>query len=202
LKGEAGAADALVVRPLGTLVITTNTSGGNMTNEQPSSKSYEKWLAIAVWLALLAALLYTSGRSTTLVLGGSLSNFLQLQGMIRQMGNGEGGFTILAVINLVLVAVLVSQIVGAWLKFVTLTTELVISYAQTEAEQKGSLFFDLLVFPMLSDYEGDGDEDETEPDPVNADSTLVSDVLQPLAYAWVIIILTPAMVTVANVFFS
>ena len=175
-----------------------------MTNEQPSSKSYdksyEKWLAIAVWSALLAALLYTSGRSTTLVLGGSLSNFLQLQGMIRQVGSDEGGFTILAVINLVLVAVLVSQIVGAWLKFVSLTTELVISYAQTEAEQKGTLFFDLLVFPMLSDYEGD--EDETELDPIDADSTLVSDVLQPLTYAWVIIILTPAIVTVANVFFS
>jgi hypothetical protein len=173
-----------------------------MTNEQPSSKSYEKWLAIAVWLALLAALLYTSGRSTTLVLGGSLSNFLQLQGMVRQVGSDGGGFTILAVVNLVLVAILVSQIVGAWLKFASLTTELVISYAQTEAEQQGSLFSDLLVFPMLSDYEETGDEDKTELDPADADSTLVSDVLQPLAYAWVIIILTPAIVTVTNVFFS
>jgi len=178
--------------------------GKKMTNRKHSPKSHDKWMAVLIWLALLAGLVYTSGSSATLVFGGSMTNLVRTQVSLNQVGMNGDGVTIGDIAHLVFVAALLSQLVNAWLKFVTLTNELIVANAGTGGSgEMGELFLSFLLFETSIDYEEQGDDEREEKlDPEDADGTLVGDVVRPLAYAWVIMIGSPAVISMVSRMFG
>lgn len=168
--------------------------------ENSPSSSYDKWVPIVLWLALLAGLLYTSVSGTALAMGGSITNLMQSQLSLEQTGENQRGMTTLEIVNLALMAVLLSQVVNAWLKFVSLTDELIVAYAGASTfEGQKTLFSHLLVFdPSLGlEAQEGGDFEEAELDPEDAHGTLVGDVIRPLAFTWAIIIGASAASSIA-----
>lgn len=158
-----------------------------------------------IWIAVLTALVYTSGYATFLGFGGSITSFFQrLSTAIGQTGQSSSDLIVLATTLLAMV-LLVSQILLAWRRFAAFTNDLIVSYARPEyLNTANTPFFDLLIWdvPDHEDIEDNEDEAEAELDPDRADSSSVSDVLKPMSFAWAIILLTPPVLSIVAALFT
>lgn len=173
-----------------------------MATKQDSPPSRDRWIAVVMWIAVLTALVYTSGYATFLGFGGSITSFFQQLAVLGQAGQGISELPLL-ITTLLAMLLLVSQIILAWRRFAAFTNDLIVSYARPD--QAGSMnapFFDLLIWDLPANEDTIDDETETELDPDQADSTSVSDVLKPLGFAWVIILLTPPVLSIVAALFA
>jgi len=174
-----------------------------MLNEQPSSKTVQdKWIAVAIWGALLAALVYTSANATVLAFGGSITSYLRSLASPAEFDNTSG--VVVAIGGLAATIAVVIQLIKAWQKFGDLTHDLIAAYAKSnKSEGSNAIFSDMLVFQVPEDEprgaeEGDGQETELDPD--ESESSSVSEVLRPLAYSWAIILIAPPLISVISLF--
>lgn len=145
-----------------------------------SRNRHNKWIAALLWMALLAAIVYTSSAALSMLLSAS---FLST-GMSALSGdyNSSGGGVIVGGLFAIVVIVL---LLTAWLQFVDLSRSLIVSYAWLEEQDKEStLFYDLLVYPSFSDDADLPDKDAASTDFDRAQSTLVSNVIRYLAFTW------------------
>jgi hypothetical protein len=127
---------------------------------------------LVMWLGLLAALIYTSanGVSATVRTG-----FVSVSG-ITQPNIARTREVILLFVTLVMLALLGWQLVTAWLRFGQLTVNLLTAYARPDPDD--NVFAKMLFL--------------SRPNQVVATSYL-SEVLRPIAYSWVIIVITPSL---------
>ena len=101
-----------------------------MSNEQPSSKTLQdKWIAVAIWGALLAALVYTSANATVLAFGGSITSYLRSLASPAEFDNTSG--VVVAIGGLAATIAVVIQLIKAWQKFGDLTHDLIAAYAKS-----------------------------------------------------------------------
>ncbi|MBN1426793.1 MAG: hypothetical protein JXB07_00315 [Anaerolineae bacterium] len=169
-----------------------------MVTKQDPFHSHDRWIAVIMWIAVLVALVYTSGYATFLGFGGSITSFFQQLAMLGQARQSISNLPLL-ITTLLAMLLLVSQIILAWHRFAAFTNDLIVSYARTD--RVGSInvpFFDLLIWDLPENEDAIDSEDQTgiEFDPEQADSTSVSDVLKVLGFAWVIILLTPPVLSI------
>ncbi len=144
----------------------------------------DKWIATITWVALLLALVYTSGEIATISYSMNLYGF--------SIPEGAGGLN-LALVTLVLFGAMVTFMLSAWLKYVALTTELYINFAdQRESEN----VFENLV--NLTEVE-DGENTENTIYEM-AEGTMIGAVVKPLCIAWGLSIISPVILSVATKF--
>jgi hypothetical protein len=172
-----------------------------MEEERPPSSSFPLWMGFGVWVAMLAALLRTSQyAATTFTTGGYL---WQLWSQMIPSGYTSGytaaseqalsptTVAVMIVVSAMMLAVVV-LIGSAWLKFVTLSHHLIVSYAWLEQEdEESTMFFDLLNFPATGE---EGAEEEVDLDLDKAEGTLVGDIVRYLAYCWAVLLLMPPVI--------
>ncbi len=166
-----------------------------MTNGQPLNQSHDKWIVTTMWLAILLATLYTSNYGATVLNFGFFSRAYAPAGPLAGLPSGQ---RIAVFLGLILVVFAFIQIARAWLGFISLTRELIISYIRlNNPEEKNTPFASLLVFET-EHLSNETKEEDSEPDPEEAKSTLVSDVVRPLGYAWMALFATSALNFIAN----
>lgn len=175
-----------------------------MASDESPSRSHHRWIAMGMWLALLAATLMTSKYAMTgVTTGGYLwqlwSQLAQSQYAPSAAPAGSATATAMAIVGSVLALTAIVLIVIAWLKFAWLTQELIVSYAWLEQqEEESTIFSDLLKLPETGDQ---GIEGADEPELDQAEGTLVSDIVRYLAFAWaVMLVIPPAIVVVGTLF--
>jgi hypothetical protein len=134
-----------------------------------SSSLQDKWIATIAWVALLFALVYTSGEIATISYSMNLYGF--------STPERTGGLSI-DLVTLVLFGAMVIFIINAWLKYLSLSSELYIHFAD-KTESK-TVFENLL---LLSEHK-------------MAESTMIGDVIKPLSIAWGISIIAPVIFSV------
>lgn len=177
-----------------------------MQPERPLLKSHNRWIASVMWVVLLVVLVFTSANGSTFAFGGTLATALRFLNNPPDSANSQGGSLIFAVVSLALTGAIVYQLLRAWLNFVDMTHQLVISYAAAEQPSgTDSVFTDMLEFSEPDAMEGDQESEAAaanEPDPADSDSSSMSNVLKPLAYAWIIILLSPSVIAMAAALFA
>ena len=177
-----------------------------MDTENRSDRRHNKWIAGAVWLALLGTLIYTSSAGLNLSFGGTLSNYVRfLANPLTTAGDQNAGTTFLAVGGLVVTVVFVVLILNAWLKFASLTHQMIISYAAADRPQGGdSIFYDMLDFEPDAAEDTDSEANNgvtAEPDPARSESSSVSDVIRGIAFTWAVVLLALPVISIATMIF-
>jgi len=178
-------------------------------NQSPQEVNHKhnKWIAAIIWIALLAANLITSIIGISLVMNGGLSSLSAFFATFSTMGqygaSDSAGIGIVGIIIGILAISAIILILNAWLRFVKLSGALIISYAWLEEQsEESTIFSDLLVYPTKNDIVIVKKDEEDEPDLENAESTLVSDVVRYLAYAWVVMLaISPVSLIAASLFY-
>lgn len=157
-------------------------------------KTQEKWITTVIWLAVLGALVYTSGYAVSIV--ASISGMANLMkswadsGLYGVMPRSNNGITVFA--GVIGTAIAAYHLLNSWTKFATVTNELLVAYARSKkADIQETVFDSLLVFEDLG---REDTSEETELNPDDANSTLISDVIKPLGIAWIALLATPALV--------
>jgi len=179
-------------------------NGGEEMSESQSPQevhlNHDKWIAAIIWIALLVANLATSIIAVSSVMSG-LSVFYSAFSAMGQYGASDStGMSILGITIGILTLGAIVLILNAWLRFVRLSGALIISYAWLEEQsEESTIFSDLLVYP--TNDERLEKDDEGEPDLENAESTLVSDVIRYLAYAWAVMLaIIPSSLIIGAIF--
>ena len=148
-----------------------------------------RWLAGAIWAGLLVALLFTSSHAVTSFTQGGIATVYfgqSLDSMDRPDNHA------LATAGLILSGGAALALLGGWWGFVRATKALVIGYSYSADEGEE---------PMPAEWvlEAAQPEDDSEPQP-DPTRTMVSDVLQYVGIAWVVIIMTPAVLGAVRAF--
>jgi hypothetical protein len=165
-----------------------------MEEERPPSPCFPLWMGFGVWVAMLAALLVTSKyAATTFSTGGFL---WQLWSQMIPSGytaaSDQAVSPTTVAVMMVVSAMMLAAVVligSAWLKFVTLSHHLIVSYGWLEQQdEESTVFFDLLNFPGTGEQEVEG-EDDLDLD--KAEGTLVGDIVRYLAFSWAALLLMP-----------
>lgn len=143
-----------------------------------SSVLSDKWIATVAWVALLFALVYTSGEIAT------ISITTNIYGTFFPDDN-----LTISLLALVLFCAMLVAIVIAWLKYVALSTELYLYFADlTETEN---------VFELITDFiEVEDGEEAKGTTYEQADKTAISDVIQWLGIAWALSMIAPVVLSV------
>lgn len=158
---------------------------------------HDKWMAMVIWLALLVAVIYTSTNGTVLSYAGSLTNYLRNFATADLLDNPFRAPILLVVIGgLICTGLFIHQLVTAWLKFAELTRDLVVAYAKmSQGEAVNTIFMDWLIFSNAVEVNSDETAKYDEVDPDEAESSAVSDILRPLAFAWALILIAPPLLS-------
>lgn len=160
----------------------------NEEKKQPRPEQY--WIPALIWVALLAALVYTSTTSAQSILSGT-QNFI-----ILSLNTGIQGGSI-QILYFALTLALIFFLVNAWLKFASLTTDLVAALAGSRAFAKaGALFFYWLVPFESQEDEETKEGEEPDWDPADVETTYVTGVVRWVAYSWVVLILSPGLISI------
>lgn len=155
-----------------------------MTEKLPPRWRHDKWLATAIWLALLVAVLVTSNYGLGAIV---TSNFLatitywQAQFGI-QSDASDFTFKLTLLVSVIFAVVAIANIVLAWLRLAHMGRRLIISFAWLEEQGEDStIFSDLLEYDTIVDEE---DEEPDYPDLDLVEGSYVSSVVRYLALAW------------------
>ncbi len=132
----------------------------------------ERWLAFALWLAVLGVLVITSGYAvSTPNRSGWVSYFPNPQ------PSAVWSAQIAIVIETFLAVVLAFILANAWFKFVGFTLYLLIALSKQDQDEQ-PIFGQMLKLSR---------PDKTMP------GSYLTDVLHPLAYGWAVIIIAPVL---------
>ena len=164
----------------------------------PPLDAHHRWMAMVVWLATLAALIVTSAlAASTVAAGGVLSAFFRAMASSSSRGSAD---TAVSIVGIALALAAIVLILLAWFRFVTMTRQVIIALAWLEQQsEEDTLFTDLLVFKSLPPEQPNQD-DGTDLDA--ADSTVVSDTVRYLAFAWAALLALMPVASIVNVLFS
>ena len=138
-----------------------------------------------MWLALLLALLVTSRYA--LILPFTNGEYLGLISGGFSSGVGDD-LRVVDFVNLAFVVLMIVQLGAAWLRFVSVTQDLITASAKGE-----NMLANFLIY-LVDDSETD-DEDNA-PDPSQADYTDVGKVLRSLGYTWLVLMLAPPITVI------
>ena len=175
-----------------------------MDNGPLPSRPLHAWIALAMWLTLLVATLVTSQYAMSAVTTGGYiwqlwSQYAPSPYDPSGTPTGSATATVMAITGSLLTLAAIVLIVSAWLKFVTLSRVLIVSYAWLEQQKdQSTIFTDLLNFPETAGEEVEGGDDLALDE---AKGSLVGDIARYLGYAWaVLLVIPPAMVVIGTLF--
>jgi hypothetical protein len=175
-----------------------------MDNGPLPSRPLHAWIALAMWLALLTATLLTSQYGMSAVTTGGYiwqlwSQYSPSSYDLSGTPTGSAAAVAVAIAGSVLTLAAIVLIVSAWLKFVTLTRALIVSYAWLEQqEDESTIFTDLLNFPDSGGEEVEGEDDLALDE---AEGTLVGDIARYLGFAWAVLLVMPPVIVVVGTLF-
>jgi len=160
----------------------------NEEKKQPRPEQY--WIPALIWVALLAALVYTSTTSAQSILSGT-QNFI-----ILSINTGIQGGAV-QILYFILTVALIFFLGNAWLKFASLTTDLIAAMAGSQAFAKAGALFSywLVLFESRIDEEMEEGQG-TDWEPEDVETTYVTGVVRWLAYSWAVLILSPGLISV------
>jgi len=167
----------------------------------PPLDAHHRWMAIVVWLATLAALIATSAlAASTVAAGGVMSAFFRALASSPGLSGRGSADTAVSIVGIALALAAIVWILLAWFRFAKMTRQMIIVLAWLEQQaEEDTLFTDLLVFkslpPEQPNQEGGTDLDA-------ADSTVVSDAVRYLAFAWAALLALMPVASIVNVLFS
>jgi hypothetical protein len=157
-----------------------------------------------MWLALLVATLMTSQYGMSAVTTGGYiwqlwSQYAPSSYDLSGTATGSAAAAVVAISGSVLTLAAIVLIVSAWLKLVTLTRVLIVSYAWLEQqEDESTIFTDLLNFPDSGGEEVEGEDDLPLDE---AEGTLVGDIARYLGFAWAVLLVMPPVIVVVGTLF-
>jgi hypothetical protein len=155
----------------------------------------ERWIAFLLWVVVLAAVIYTSRYVVEQSIVGDLGTVLRTSAIFNNINDRER-IEVSTLARLVLILVLVSQMLWAWIKFVFLTDEFVAVFVKSEiSEQKVSLFSAFLGFGTDSAEETENN-DEAEAAYLDSAPSNIGGILRPLGYLWVTLLLSPITIEI------
>lgn len=175
-----------------------------MDNGPLPSRPLHAWIALAMWLGLLAATLVTSQYAMSAVTTGGYiwqvwSQYAPSSYDFPGTPTGSATAAAVAIAGSLLTLAAIVLIVSAWLKFVTLTRVLIVSYAWLEQqEDESTIFTDLLNFPDSGGEEVEGEDDLPLEE---AEGTLVGDIARYLGFAWAVLLVMPPVIVVIGTLF-
>jgi hypothetical protein len=164
----------------------------NGTNSGPGALAAlrdARWLAGAIWVGLLLALLFTSSHAVSAFTQGGLATAYFGQSM---SGEDHDRNNAIAMVGLTLSGGAALALLGGWWGFVRATKALVIGYSYSADEGEDPMPAEWVLEASPAE-----DDAEAQPDPTR---TMVSDVLQYVGIAWAVIIMTPAVLSAVRVF--
>ncbi|MGH2633787.1 MAG: hypothetical protein ACRDG3_10295 [Tepidiformaceae bacterium] len=142
-----------------------------------------RWLAGGIWVGILAALLVTSAVSITVLAQGSLLTF----------SAGSDNAHAVAIAAVLLAVLEAMALFLAWTAFVRATRNLVTAYAYDAGEADEA--------PAAAEWITDMMYADADPnDPPLAPRMIIADVVQFIGVAWVVLILTPAVMLAVTAF--
>ena len=154
---------------------------------QDRGGNQERWIALALWSGLFAALLLSSimiagfAARTNSVLNPAWVSYFPASGPqsvdIRSQTPTIGSFVLLA--QIVMAVFVAINVVRAWLRFGQLTLQLVIAYSKVDSDDsRRTIIAQFLTLKRPTD---------------SIPGSYLTDCLRFLAYAWGVIIIWPAV---------
>lgn len=146
----------------------------------PAALRDMRWIGAVLWMSLLLGLLVTSMKAIDAYTDGSTATRYLAFGPDATEGPDDEA---LAVAGLALSGLAAAALIGAWFQFVLATSVLLAAYGYSGRKDEE---------PGPADWIIPGEEGFTR--------TMLGTVLQYLAAAWGVIIVTPAVLTAVEVF--
>lgn len=152
-----------------------------------------RWISLFVWLAVLAALVYSSRfaveQTITADLGTTLRNVYST--------DPSEDIEISTFFRLGVGIFLISQLLSAWLKFAFMTDELFAAFILTRDPEKSfALFGAFIGFGIATEANGEEAEVDNEAENINTAPSTISRVLRPIAIIWAVLLVYPILLEI------
>jgi hypothetical protein len=151
---------------------------------QNMSRTQERWIALLLWGGLLILLLISTITIADLASRGQwINSNIWTSYFPGQQGSVIPRTTIdaIAIVQLILAIYVAANMLRAWFRFGQLSLQLSIAYSRVETEESSrTLVAHFLTLKRPTDA---------------TPGSYITDVLRPLAYAWAVTIIWPAILT-------
>lgn len=151
-----------------------------------------RWISLFVWLAVLAALVYSSRFAVEQTITADLGTSLR-----SVYSDANGDLETSTFFRLGVGIFLISQLLSAWLKFAFMTDEFFAALVLTRDGDKYFALFAAFVGFSTTDETDEGESsDEDMTGNINTASSNITRVLRPIAVMWAVLLVYPILLEI------